>query len=176
MKTSAPNMSIKDKIAAANEARDAAALPAAEAAEFSDLEALFRAQAEQVDAEEKKRDLALMKRLVAAQEIHGADKVRAVAVKGSAHTFVVKGNQEAHAKWELKFGQSLTNKKISKADIDREYAVACVADWDGKTDFGSTTVNGYELDKFLKTNSGIVSPILGSAMLLNNFLAEEAKS
>lgn len=169
-------MTVKEKIAAANKARDAAKLSDADAAALADNEALIKAQEEQAEAESKARDASLLRRLVAMQEIHGVDKVRPVAIKGSTHTFIVKGNQAAHAKWQAKFTASVTNKKIDKVEIDRDYAVSCIVDWNGETDFSDRDEHGFQLIKFLRENSGIVSPIWAVAATLNGFIAEEAKS
>lgn len=168
---------IKEKIAAAQAATKAAALSLADAEALADNEALLKAQAEQADAEALARAAHLLKRLIAAQEKYGVDKVRAVAVKGSAHTFIVTGNQAAHAKWEARFSKGLTDpKKHPTAELQREYATECVVDWNGETDFSDRDEHGYKLIKFLTDNAGIVSPIFNACLLLNNFIAEEAKS
>ena len=175
-KTTPAPMSVKEKIAAAQKARDAAKLSDTDAADLKEREELQQAIAEQADAEAKKRDLELLKRLGAAQELHGADRVRAVAIKGSPHTFIVKGNQQAHATWETKWQKSLMDKKVNKAEIDREYALASIIDWNGKTGFETDSVSGYELRRFLEANPGFITPLSSACMLLNGFIAEEAKS
>ncbi len=169
--------SIKEKIAAAKAATAATALNPAETADLAEREELAKALSEQADAEATRRGLDLLRRLAAMQEIHGVDKVRAVAVKGSTHTFIVKGDHVAHAKWEARFTKGLTeSKKHPTAEIQRDCAVACIIDWNGETDFSDRNENGYNLIKFLTANSGIVSPIFNACLHVNNFIAEEAKS
>jgi hypothetical protein len=168
---------IKEKIAAANKARDAAAMSAEDAAALADNEALLRAQEEQADAEAKQRAASLIRRLFAAQEIHGVSKVKAVAISGSEHTYIVKGNQPAHGTWEARLQKSLVDpKKHPKSEYERDYAVASVVDWNGETDFSDRNDAGYRLIKHLTENGGQCGPIVNAAMKLNGFIAEEAKS
>ena len=168
---------VKEKIAAANKARDAATLSAEDADSLADNEALLRAQEEQADAEAKARAASLIRRLLAAQEIYGVNRVKAVAIAGSEHSFIVKGNQEAHAKWEARLQKSMIEpKKHPKAEYEREYAVGSVCDWNGETDFGDRNDAGHKLMMHLTANGGMVGPIVNAAMRLNGFIAEADKS
>lgn len=167
--------SIKDQIAEARAAAAAAALNPADAASLADLETLAVARAEQEEAEAVKRGLDLMKRLLAAQEIHGVNAVKPVAIKGSPHTFIIKENAREFSRWEARFTKSVMDKKTNKAEADRDFAIASVIDWNGETNFADT-VNGYALIQHFTNNPGMVSPVVAAALAANHFIAEEAKS
>jgi hypothetical protein len=167
----------KARLAASEKLRaDAeASLTSDEKDEIAFREAESKNKAVARDIAEQKRDLDVAHRLEAAIERRGKDDVRPVVIKGSPHSFIVKANSAAHSTWETKIAESATNKKLRKPEINREYAVASIEDWNGKLGFEKDASIGYDLMKFFEQNDGMVTPILNAAAELNGFLAEEAK-
>ncbi len=167
----------KARLATAQKLREEAeaSLSADEKDEIAFREAEAKDKAIARDIADQKRDLDVAHRLEAAIERRGKDDVRPVIIKGSTHTFIVKANSAAHSTWETKIAESTTNKKLRKVEINREYAVASIEDWNGRLGFEKDASIGYELIKFFEQNDGMVTPILNSAAELNGFLAEEAK-
>jgi hypothetical protein len=168
----------KARIAASEKARKDAeeSLTPADKDEISFRETEAKNKAAAQDILDAKRDMDVARRLEAAIERRGVNDVRSVIIKGSTHSFIVKANPGAHSKWEEKIAEAATNKKLRKQEINAEYAVQSVEDWNGVTGFDKDGSLGYDLIKFFEKNGGMVTPVLNAAALLNGFFAEEAKS
>lgn len=181
-------MSRLEALKARIEAEQAAAAAAKSALSPEDIEELElrkrlqAAEEERERAEQDKRDLDLARREEAARETNGPDaKITSIAIKNYPDSFVIMHDQAAYKAWRELINKSLTNKKIDKPAAARDYAVAVVIDWNGKTDFmaddadGKNTV-GHNLYEYLKKNDGIVDAITNAAAELAGVFREDRKS
>jgi len=157
------------------------AITAEDKAEIAKREEMAREEAAAEAAEQEKRGLDLARRLeVAKDRIDGP--VRELAIKDSAHTFVIKdAGAAAYNTWERGVAKSVTadvtgNGKVDRAAVSRTYAVAAVEDWNGIIDFGPSATNGQDLITFLTSHPAIVSEIVNVAVELAKQAKEARKS
>lgn len=170
---------LRAKLAQAEAARAVASdlLSEDDRAEITLRERIAKADAERLEAERTKRDLDLGRREDAAREAHGATaRLSAIAIEGYADTFILLHSPRAFAAWEAGIQAAASNRKIDKAEVAREYAVAVVVDWNGITDFGLTSLHAHALKEFLKGQPGIVTAIVNEAVRLSGLFAEARKS
>lgn len=169
---------LRAKLAVAKSARDAAAgaLTDEDKAEIELRKEVAQADAEREAAEQAKRDVDLDRRTDAAREENPGAQIAAISIDGYPDTFVLMHSAKAFAKWEADITAAIHNKKLDKTEISRTYAVASVIDWNGITDFGPTSLNGYTLKEYLKKNSGMVSSITNAAAKLAGAFSEARKS
>lgn len=168
---------------AARIAAEKAALKAAEEAITPEDKAEIDARAEleklsekRRAAEQQRRDLDLIRRFDAARDTLGADaRIEQLSIVGWPDTFIVQYMPKSHAKWLRGIENSAVNKKVDRDDVYRDYAVACVIDWNGITDFDDSE-HGAALNAYLRHNPGLVRPICDAAVRLAGAVAEERKS
>jgi hypothetical protein len=172
-------MTLQEKLAAAKTQLAAAQATLTDA---DKEEQAARAELEAIEAEmqavaKAKRDLDLARRLDTAQETLGPTAVlKAVAIQCYPDTFILRRNGKAHAEWSEKVALAQAgNKKIDQAMAARQYAVACIYDWNGETS-SLDGAKGVELSKFLQANPGVVTPLVNAAAELAGVFAEESKS
>jgi hypothetical protein len=178
--TTAPKPTgIKARIEAAKAARLAqeAKLSTADREEIADREELAREEAAKLAAEEEARDLDLARRMDAAREKHGdAAKLAPVSIQGYADTFIVKLNGVAYKKWDKSINDS-SNGKIDPQEERRKLIAASMEDWNGETDFGTTSLNGSKLLAYLDSHQGLVAPLIQEICILNGVVKKDrAKS
>ncbi len=174
-----------------------AALDAAKAAltdddksEIAVREEIASLEEERQTVEQTKRDVDLARRLDAAQESLGESaKMRSVSPKEFDDTFIVVRNGKAYSDFRAGLQAIGQGKKLSQSELERKYAVACIYDWNGHTDFseiltapdkanvkGVSNTMGAELYKYLTENPGVVTPILDAVAELAGVFARERKS
>ena len=130
-------------------------------------------------AKTKARDLDLARRLDAAQDALGDVKCDSLAIQGFDDTFIVFRSGSAHKRWaaaqQAAASQEARGKQANRERINIQYAIDCIHDWNGITDFSaqSGTENANKLRMFLETNPGVVAPITDLAGTLNGAFAEE---
>jgi hypothetical protein len=177
-----------EKLAKAKAEREAAEkiLTAADIEEIEGRESIKREEDAKRAAEEKARALGLARRVDAAEAKHG--KARGVAPDGCSHTFVViDPGTDAYKTWENGLNDNTVAKVVKKdsgtAASDRamdrvrtEFAVACVADWNGMTDFSGATENGNDMIKFLSAHPAIRAEVIAAGIDMAKAAAEERKS
>jgi hypothetical protein len=172
--------SLQARLVAANKGRDvaSASLSDDDRAELELRKAIAEADTARRAEESAKRLLDLDRRFDAAREAHGpAAKLRALSIKEYEDTFVLMYEPKSHSKFQDDTTASvLGNKKLDRGDINRAYAAATVIDWNGITDWNATSLNGRELNEFLKKHPGIVAAIITAAAELGGSFVEEHKS
>ncbi len=90
--------------------------------------------------------------------------------------FVVRPDNKAHAKWEHGIASIQGgNKKLQREEVNIEYAVALVINWNGITDFAAGNLNGAQLIEFFKRNYPMTTPIINEGAKLAGYLAEDRK-
>lgn len=167
------------RAAAAAARKDAEAkLTPAILAEKAERDALAADEAATREAERTLRDLDLARRVEAAQEVLGASTpVAPLTIEEYPDSFVVQRNGAAHAKWERKQRERASgNNKVDLGEAAREYAVAAVYDWNGKSGSAFDSVVTHDLTKYLEANPGLVTPITNLGSRLNGVFAEARKS
>lgn len=148
-----------------------------ERAEMRQRQELASLQAERETEERAKRDVELERRLDAAREKLGETLVEGLSIKTFPDTFIVMRNGKAHASWmeALSRSQASGGKPVDRTAMHRKYAVQCVYDWNGITDFDANPESTKKLEKFLTNNPGIVTPITDLAARLAGIFADEKK-
>jgi CRP-like cAMP-binding protein len=167
---------LEERRAELTKKRDAARalMTSADRDEVKAREEIAKLEDEEREAVAERRALDLARRFEAAADKVGAETIRPLSIKGFPDTFIVERNGGAHAAWSKSIADSVSNKKIDRAEVDRKYAREAIRDWNGR-DLEDSTVT-HELDKFLTTNPGVVTPITNLAAELNGVFAEERKS
>jgi hypothetical protein len=94
-------------------------------------------------------------------------------IKGYPDTFIMRRDGKAHSMWVKQIETIARSKKGDTQEATRKYAVACVYDWNGITDFDATT--GMRLHQFLTDNPGIVTPLTNACAELVG-VYEDSKS
>lgn len=163
-----------------------AAKAAAEAA-FSDddrAEAQARAEEETILAAARKLaaeklEIDLARREDAAREALGPRiPVRRLVLEDLGHSMIVRApSAKAHQTWEKQIAESAGNSKIDRAEVTRNYALACVYDWDGATDLhGLASAQGAELLRFVKEYPAVATSIANLAAELGGLVLASRKS
>lgn len=161
-----------------------AAVTQADRNEITMREELAREREAEEKAKGEARDLDLARRVDAAQDRLGVETaVEALAIAGSDHTFILKSPGAAAYKNHmeglsraLSAEMGIGKARGSTSDINRDYAVAAVEDWNGQHDFSRATTLGDELIKFLSEHPAIVSEIVAAADRLSKIVREKRKS
>lgn len=148
-------------------------LAAAEAAVTDDDRAEIAVRAEHAQivdktraAEELKRDLDLERRREAAVDVFGSKVPLDVYVMDDPpHTFVIRAPKpEDHTRWEKGLADAQSNKKIDQDEVKRNYALACVFDWNGSTDLhGLASAHGLALRQWAEAFPAAVTSITNIA-------------
>ena len=155
----------------------AALLSDSDREEQADREELARIEADKAEREAEARDLDLARRLDAAREKHGdAAKLAPVSIQGYVDTFIVKLNGPAYKKWDKSINDAGGNSKIDPQEERRKLVAASLADWNGETDFGPTSLNGARVLAYLDAHQGIVAPLIQEICILNGVVKETRKS
>lgn len=140
--------------------------------------AIATAEERRAQAEIEKRDLDLERRLERAIENSAPTaKLTSLPIDHHPDTFILRHSSSAYARWETEVGASMHNKKMDKAKVSRDYAVAVVIDWNGHDLSDSIRAEkGGELVEFLKNNPAIVTKIVNEAATLAGAFSEARKS
>lgn len=177
-------MDWKARIAAAQAKKDAAEakLTDADRAELDARAVEARLLAEAREADKVERGLALARREDAAREKLGAKvPLRILDLEGDspgAGTFIIKyPGKEPVSTWQREMAASATDRKIDRDLVNRNFAAAAVADWNGKTeDELDKTTAGAELLELLKDRPFIATTITNIAGELGGLVFEARKS
>ena len=162
-----------------------AAKAAAEAAFTEDdrAEAAARAEEETILAAARKLaaeklEIDLARREDAARETLGPKvPVRRLVFEDLGHSMIVRApSAKAHATWEKQIAESANNTKIDRAEVTRNYALACVHDLDGQTDLhGLASKHGGELLAFVREYPAVATSIANLAAELGGLVLAERK-
>ncbi len=145
--------------------------------EIAEREELAKIEEATAAAKADARDLDLDRRLDAAREKHGADaKLTPVTIQGYDDTFIVKLNGVAYKKWDKTLHDAGGNAKIDPQEERRKLVAASLADWNGETDFSTTSIVGAKILSYLDAHQGIVSPLIQEICILNGVVKEARKS
>lgn len=151
----------------------------AEAEQRAELE---REKSAEDEALTEARAFGLARRVDEAEATIGG-AVRGLAIEGTAHSFVVKNpGAAAYNRWDEGVNASAMaialdkRAKRDRATVAVEFAAACVADWNGMTDFSAATENGADLIKFLTDNPAIRTEVVNNGIELSKLAAEAKKS
>lgn len=177
-------MSLSDQLAAAQARRDKAhlALSREDRQEITLRNQIAQANAE-ADAEEfKARELDLARRMDKAREVLGSDvPLQGVLIEGFKDSYIVRGDGKAHEQWMRDMRQLMSKDKGDGAEINRQYALKVVWDWNGRAP-GDDPTSGevlqftQDLEAHLTRNPGQITPVTNAAAALAGVYAAERKS
>lgn len=148
----------------------------AEALARAEEEALLEA-AKKVAAEKLELDLA--RREDAARDALGpGTPIRRLVLEELGHSFILRApTAKAHSAWEKQIAESASNSKIDRAEVTRNYALACVYDFDGATNIhGIASEKGAELLGLVKAYPAIATSIANVAAELGGLVLASRKS
>ncbi len=181
--TSNANTKILEARLAAAKARYDAAAPSEEEKAARDLRrkiAQLEADAESAERERLVDDLDA--RVDAARIADPKGRFLGIMSKTFADTFIIQRNGQAHASWTAATSAFLVDKaqgKRTAADsvqIDRDYVLGCVYDWNGRTEFDTDPELSGKLRAYLIENPGLITPIKNAAGELAGAFVEERAS
>lgn len=161
----------KARLAAAN-----AAITSADDEEIKTREELAKTLAEADERETEKARLDAERRKDLLEDVKPGTYAIVMA-KGFSDTFILRRNGKAHSNWVKRISPAASGgKAIDTEAAARDYAVAVVVDWNGLQDFDSNADSTSKLQKYLRDNPGVVSPITDAAAELAGVYAREFKS
>lgn len=171
---------IKERIDAAKERRvKALAVLEESAEERAQRHELARIESEAEEAEREESWARLERRVDVAREADPNGAYAPLMVECFPDTFVIRRNSKAHARWRDKTIRASAMRASGQKGagdplaIDRDYAIECVHDWNGQSDFDANPDLTERLNKFLTENAAIVTPINDLAGKLAGVFAEE---
>jgi hypothetical protein len=175
-------MGLQDRIAAARQALDAAALSDVDSSEIELREELARIEADAATLKRKKRELELARQLDgAATALDGKARVKPVTIVGLDDTFIIMSNPAAHKAMTSELTRiAHAEANGQKTSGDREairvrYAIATVYAWNGVV--GGDAEFSSKLGRFLRDEyPGAAVAITNAASELAGTIAEERKS
>src|SRR5262249_31017185 len=135
-----------------------------------------RIESERKAAETEKRELELQRRLEALQDQQPGE--RFTTLVWEQHSFILKyAGPKAHERWQKQLRDSTSNKKIDIGQVNRDYSLASIVDWNGATDLhGMASEHGLALLQLAQQYPGIVTSIQNRVHELAGIVLEEHKT
>ena len=144
--------------------------------EIAAREEIAQIEERATEAERKRRELDLDRRMELARVTLEGSALEGVTIQGFPDTFIVRRDGKAYATWVAAIKSEANGKKIDRAEIDRTLVKSCLYDWNGFTDFDVNPQRTVDLSKYLKENPGLVTPLVDAVAKLVGVFAETRKS
>ncbi len=173
---------LEARLAAAKARYEAVAPTDEEKAERALRQKIAQLEADAEDAERERLAADLDARVDAVRAADPKGRYIGIMSKTFADTFIVQRNGRAHAAWGAAQSAMLTDRAQGKrapvdaSQIDRDYVLECVYDWNGRTEFDSDPELSSKLRAYLIENPGLITPIKNAAGELAGAFVEERAS